>query len=582
MDQIKDSKNVSIEKKPKKKHRLTKLWISLGITITLAVAPIAAFYICFFDGTSNKVERDPNFDTASVMKNMGIDALDNTGTTGTIDVNITTGTFNQMLIEGLNQIYAATPALESVIKGFYLETSDEEYNFMLDIDAYGVFKTRLKILTSLENSEVDGNEAFIFKINDIKIGLIGGFYNFAKEKLSTILNDSFLNGLFGNLGLSFTSDIENNRIYYLKSSIPSDINHFLNNTSTLYSTMLEEFFLNGLFDLAFKKEGLSGSIDLQTLSQNEDYVTSEKMNTVAWQNFNDNIEDWLKNEIIPESLADNAFEYLIKGRTVATSELNAALSGKDLSSYGISDPTTYEGVIVDYGHGGSGKIERPEKTLDKVMQDQINYNDITSQKLIGKISESDLNKTFGSSNAIGNYFLLERKTSDGDFKVNTFLISNLYVNVFSDCIKMVFDISINGYDTYVCLKALYSSFDNYKISFTIDELLYGSYACSDAYKDVIWSLFKNALSTDDTFSFSDDGTNKVVSVNFAQAVEDSGFKAVIDATGSPKLTMDGATLADEGHIIISIEQKQKTDNHLSVFYIKREEFIVTFAKDKVE
>src|SRR5574344_543987 len=131
MDQIKDSKNVSIEKKPKKKHRLTKLWISLGITITLAVAPIAAFYICFFDGTSNKVERDPNFDTASVMKNMGIDALDNTGTTGTIDVNITTGTFNQMLIEGLDQIYATTPALESVIKGFYLETSDEEYNFML-------------------------------------------------------------------------------------------------------------------------------------------------------------------------------------------------------------------------------------------------------------------------------------------------------------------------------------------------------------------------------------------------------------------------------------------------------------------
>ena len=562
MDESKNVKNVEIDKisstKKKRKHRK---WIIPLVAATLLVAtPIALVYGFLYDNKTTTFVHDEEFDVNNATYYSAVDALDNTKTTKKINLNISSDIFNELLYMKFTAISDALPVeFKDIFTNLYLETSESNYNFVLDIDLKNLFKTRIKIVTTLANEIINDKEAIVFNVTDIKVGRLGGLYDLLQKYLPDFTSDEFILGLFDGIGLSFEVDMSQRKIIYYKDKIPADISSFVSNQNDLYAGIMAEFFARNLFSAKFAKSGLVGVIDLESLTTNNDFLTKEKENDVLWENYETLSEQLINDNVFVHEDVNNVYNYMLYGFEKADSTFKDKFTSEVINTlkaepYSIVDPTTYKGVFTNETDKEEHKIVVPNQTLVEKLSANVDATKIATTHEIGRVSEDDLNLVLNSSNIIGNNFLLEKYTkvnNEYKQKINSFTITNFYGNIIKDHIKLVVDIAINGLDTYVCIDAKYLSFENYKVTYDLNEIYYGEKVASDDFKGLMFDLVEAALDNDSNFSFNK--TNKTITIDFIDSINNPLVLSAINAVGKAKFSSTGESLESAGELILTAE-----------------------------
>ena len=529
MDESKNVKNVEIDKisstKKKRKHRK---WIIPLVAATLLVAtPIALIYGFLYDNKTTTFVHDEEFDVNNATYYSAVDALDNTKATKQINLNISSDIFNELLYMKFATISDALPVeLKDIFTNLYLETTESNYNFVIDINLKNLFKTRIKIVTTLAND---------------------------------FTSDEFILGLFDGIGLSFEVDMSQRKIIYYKEKIPADISSFVSNQNDLYAGIMAEFFARNLFSAKFAKTGLVGVIDLESLTTNNDFLTKEKENDVLWESYETLSEQLINDNVFVHEDVNNVYNYMLYGFEKADSTFKDKFTTEVINTlkaepYSISDPITYKGVFTNETDKEEHKIVVPELTLVEKLRANVDVTKIATTHEIGRVSEDDLNLVLNSSNIIGNNFLLEKYAKvDDEYKqkINSFTITNFYGNIIKDHIKLVVDISINGLDTYVCIDAKYLSFENYKVTYDLNEIYYGEEVASDDFKGLMFDLVEAALDNDSNFSFNK--TNRTITIDFIDSISDPLVLSAINAVGKAKFSSTGDSLESAGELILAAE-----------------------------
>ena len=149
----------------KKKKRLPGfIRFLIGFFITIIVIAgllVGAVFICFFDGSHKQTNVKEEYTNQEVFNEILVDSLDNTKTSQKINVAITEDQLNQVLYNA----YKDNNELKGVIKNFFVEADNGKYNFIMEVDAMGYFKTRLILATHLETTE----QLLTFKVDDVKV-----------------------------------------------------------------------------------------------------------------------------------------------------------------------------------------------------------------------------------------------------------------------------------------------------------------------------------------------------------------------------------------------------------------------------
>lgn len=554
MDQTNDSNKVGLEKKPKKKNHLLRLFITLAVIVTIIGGAIAGVYIAFYDGHTSQVVRDENFELKHEIALEGIRGLDDTEDTGEINFNIPIDTFNQLLIQEVDKIHSMMPDIKENFTSLYIEAKDDVYTFAADIKFNVFFKTRLKLITTLVKDEIDGETAYIFNIDDIKLGRVGGLYKLAKNLAGSILTDDFIESLLSTSGLSIKADLANNRLYYMFSSISDDINKFLDNDSLFFQTMMGEFFNLELFTMDMEEEGVSGLINLEPLSHNPNYLTKEKENNVDWRLLQANAASLVQKGLLSEEQAHEGYNFFLYGfGGLEDEEVMTKIRNADLSEYGISDPEHYTGIFVNEGDDSDGKVVRPANSLKDNVSEQVSQSILTGDYAVdgtlATIDEDMLNLTLGSSSAVGNHLMMSM-FDNGTFKMNGYVVNNMYANIVDNSLRLVVSISINGYNTYCCLNLNPVSYSDYKVTFHIDGITYGESPVSDSFKASVYDLVENAWTSEDCFSF--DASNENLIIDFSDSFT-ADQKTLIEAYGTTKVEYSGTSLSDNGSLTLKVQ-----------------------------
>ena len=571
-NQSRENFSSSAQRKKKKKH--VGLWVTLIIIFVLIIAPIGAIFALFYDNGKTNTTKDPNFKIADVLLDATVDSLDNTAQTGKISLNINENTFNQILLSTYEDIFKKDDTLSKYISSLSLETGDKYYTFILDVNLANFFNSRIRLVTEMKDEKVNNLSAYVFEIKDLKIGRLGGFYSVIKNNFSSLLNDQTINDMFNSFGLSFVSDLTNDRIYYYKDDVGGDITNIIGDSSALFKGVVNELFDEEHFSIAFNKNGMTGEVNLSSFAKNEAYVDDDKKLNVDWEKYKKITKQLLDKGIVSVDKAQELFEYLIKGASSSSYFAGDTSPLKDMNWDGydikIDDVSSYSGIYLP-----NGSIKKLEKDVKQIVQDQINIVDIYKNHHIATLNEEDLNSAIQTSSVIGTTYLLEREVSENNYKINTLIVSDMYTNIDKEGLKIAITLSINGYDTYICVDAKNNGFNplNYTLSFDIEEIYYGEKAISEDFKNAIYNIISDGFEAGGKAIKFDKESHQII-VQFELSVDDSGEKTNIEAVGTPIVHFEGEKLSDEGKIIIDIDPNI-TFNTSSSF--PKEQLIAYFA-----
>ena len=544
MDHIKDIDNVEVSKKKKKKHKA--LWITLGVILLLLITPIAVIYGCFYDGTITEMGEIESLDKEKFMMDAAVDSLDNTKDTGKITISISEEKLTQLLRTAFNEVSDSITDinLKNYITNIELVTSEEDWRFVVHARYENIFKTKVTIITKIyRNEEIS---AFEFDIKDVKVGRIEGLYTPVKNIASKYFNfdtDEFISDMVKQTGLSFEYSPESKKIIYTDEAINADIMKYLNNgDDDIYNTILRELFDPQAFKLILNKDGITGEIDLAHLSKNAQFQDDSKKVDYGLLNFNSQVASLIGNKIIDSTQTKNMYNYLVGGYAKASTSLKEALEGKDLTSVGISDYTKYNGVIPNVSND----------YLKKTIEEQATLTNITTNNEIGRLTEENINHFINATNIIGYSYFMEREVDENTYKVNTLTIDNFYANIIENNLMLVIGVSINGYETLICIDMAYKECDslNYNLTFDISEMYFGEDVASDKLKSNVYSLVEKALENDETLFFDKETTTLTINILNSISAE---AKAVIDATGGMEFEMSGKSLNDDGELIFKVK-----------------------------
>lgn len=573
MDPKLDKVELKPQQKQKKKKKHVGLWVTLGIVFVLIIAPIAATYICFFDNSKSDVKKDETFKTEEVFQNAFVSSLDNVKESHSLELNISTDTFNQLLVNALESAVKDNNTFKEMFTGIKLETKDDKYIFMIDINLKTIFQTRVYITTAFSDEVIEGSgSSLVFTITDIKLGRISGINAIISKIAPNLLTDETLVGMFSSFGLSFKSDLKNSRLYYPKSSFTQDILNKVPSTGELFNAVLKQL-LDATAEnsnILFKKEGLSGQFDLSKFAKNNQFIDETKRNSVEWDKIKEICLTMILDGVLGEnytgkdsSLHTDLYTYLVDGYSTVSSSLKPILDniksekGDDaFNKYSkgtiqIPSISGYNGIWTDTAETGKIVLRDSDYLKDQFVAG-ISPTRIMNEHIIGTVSENLITELTGCSSIIGNPYLIAGIGSNKTFTISPVTMTDMYANIVNGSIRFTIDFNLNGYDTYMCIDTKFESFSeaDYKINLKIDNMYFGETKMNDEFKSALSDMLDDAFNDIDLVTF--DKATQLLSLSFKDAIDPS-IQTVISTTGKPTFVMTGTNLEDEGLLVLGVE-----------------------------
>lgn len=536
----------------RKKH--TGLKVFLWLLLLLVVLPIGLVYGLAYDSSGSAPSYDDGFNQETSAKKMAYASLDDTKTSGSMDFVVSQDDLNQILLHALSDKTSSIPGYE----GAYVEITDTQYIFNFKIKPISIFATHLYLYSTFSSDDAN----YIFHIDDIKIGRLGGLTDLGMTLLSNYLSEDAMASMLSATGLSIKVSYASRNITYAKADLPEDLIAMSGlDSSSLGGGAITYLLNSSLLSLNFNSDkAIKASIDLSSLASNAAYslpLASSSVN-LDYSKYATALASLLNSGSVSLSSAQTVFDYFMFGYS-SLSETNKSvvtrsLSGKDLTSIGITDLTAYEGL----GYG-------EELDADSKM-DEFKANVPTAALAIagggstslGSIKESDFSSLFENADIIGTSFLAIYQEGDV-YHVNLVGIDDCYTNIIDDHLILTVGLSFNGYKTILVadLKDGKSSATDFKMELSFASLSFGNMAISltdgNSIESGLYSALKSGLGGISWVSFDD--ANKEIIVDFTSLASSSGLTSLLSVAGlTPSLALKGADISAAGTLDFGVSK----------------------------
>lgn len=522
----------------------------LGAIITLIIIGAIIVggvvgYSMVYDASNPTTTQDENFSIEKTMTKKVFAGFDNLATNnGNYQLSLTQEELNQTLLLLVNQ---SGTNLQENLRGVELTIDAEKQTYTFSVYVtFSFFKTKINLTTNLQETD----EAYVFTIQSLSIGKINGLESIALNILKGVVSEDSINSIFKNNGLSLTMSYNNKNLTYNKADLIQDASILLSSYSdnTLYSALLEEFLSLDLLSFDFYTDkSLSVGLDLSLFSNNVNYVTTDKnLTDLDLKTYVDNLETLLDNKIIDNSGSHDqyVYDYLTKGYTNISDEAKAYIDTLDLSSIGITINQLYTGYQHD-----SDNQDIVENTILNNQENLLTEGVITLDEEI--VNEYLLSQ----SQFVTTGYVLTGLVEDNDYDVVYFAIDNCYINFLQDSngderMYLTLGLSVNGYETVLCLDSVKTESTAFGMTMTIDNIAFGNHSMNENLQNEIFSLVGDALSTSDWLTF--DATSKTFTIDFQPYL--SEYISTIEILGytlSLETTINGSSLSDDGYLTLT-------------------------------
>lgn len=521
------------------KKRHVGLWVTLIAFTVIFVLPVTLLYALFFDSTvygfvGSEVQ------ATTLIEAKAVNGFASTKETGKVALSIEQQDINELLYTAQKSFPAEA---SNFLKDFYCQIDGNRYNFSFAAEV-PLFKTRINISTSFAKYDDASGRGVAFKIEDIKLGRIGGMAGLAASLAGNYLNDQSLTDMFAGTGLNMKVTLAEGKITYARADYIADFKKFLGETP-LVSAFVDEVFSSEMVTLnTDAKIGLD--IDLSTLHTHADYCSPERDLGIDLRAVDTKVATLLANGIIDRDAnhLKQVLNFLVRGYDLASSEAKAYIQGKSFESIGITDVTAYQGFNLGEG-----------TDLTTAFSSRITASDVMLGKL-GYIDENDIADAFKSNVAIGQGNILTAQNGT-EYKAASICIDNFYANIMNGHVYLVVGYSMDGYETSVVFDTSIQMAENKVMKLEVENLYYGTHAASLEMKNAFYDVIADSLKGADTVAFDKSSGTFTFDFDAAFNEADPAAKAVIDAAYGAgknlKASVEGTTLAENGKIVLELK-----------------------------
>ena len=558
------------------KHTRTKVvwpWAIL-ITLLLVIAiPIGLVYGFFYDDSTKIIYLQPGMTSDTLGNRIIVDSVDNTKDSHNIDVVVTENDVDNLIHYGLEKSNYSS----KLVKKSYVHVENNRYQFYADIDLT-YFKTRIRFDTLLGESE--DHQDFIFSIQQIVIGRVGGFTEISKSAIGAFVNENSINHFLSKTGLSMKYEEKNLRFVYHKIDAFNDMSKMVKTDGVdLYYVIMKNMISDNLLQYDFNaNDFINATLDcsiMQTNSLVTDNSSHMRVNPeLVTTRCRDKLVKLVNNHAFnPDEVSPViVFDFLFKGWEAMSAEAKVLLEDINMSSVGISNKTLYQG----FG------LYDPDFTLQNRLNSSVNIDNLVSRdasknKKVSTIRESDINRYLAGTSIVGYTTILERYKDDGSYKANYITIDNFYCNLYDGQIEgrtrpiaeFVCKLNINGYHTSLTISS-YADSDakqGKSYAYKINEVKYGA-ASGETMKEDIIGILAQALNEGDGAMVAIE-SDYTIRFNFEQNLEytrDACEEEVFENTGhrydfsnyfsetNIKFYTTGSSRNDDGSIYVQLSR----------------------------
>ena len=564
---------------PVKRKRHIGLWITFIILFLVVILPVGLVFAFFFDPTHTTSEElgvKTTGEQKPFTENLVVDLFDYTDDASkknSLSFSITEQDINQTLYDNL--LSPMDENTRSFIPQAYLDVG-EEYTFVVEMNAYGFFKSRLFLITTLSQSE--NPKGLMFELKSLKIGRLGGLQSIVIGAINNSITDSDIETeLSKSLPISVESHIitpSNGKryLFYPHDNFVADINKMvdLGSDMAFFKDFVIDMVSENKFSFDFYKDkGIQGLMSLQEFHDNSTYGS-----------YNDYVIDFAQkteiNKYLPTLLKngnanENNIDMLTKFISYGYSQLSLAEKAM------INSASYLPGVLgksaSSYSEEREAKFATKGSALDKVEQiDEIVSNQVSKALTPSKISEIVLNNgghvvdavvnevqlhdVLKTSSVIGYGKTLYRQTDDGGYKVAFVSIDNMYINIVGDKLYFVLGININGYEVSMILSSRIQTGSAGSIYFKLDgdNAYFGNYKIPATLFNSFSSMLGSVMESSGWFSY--DKTNNRFAINFSEAINTNPQILILKASGLSidiGISVVGDKTSDNGYISVSVD-----------------------------
>lgn len=392
------------------------------------------------------------------------------------------------------------------------------------------------VKANVEISEDNGNIVIVVK--NISIG-----------KLST---DSFIvkNFILPNINIKNLEDSlkqDSIDISFDKTTYELTINITKDKISNLIlSSMGEDY--NSLFNVLLTEiVGKNEYLDFQFNENSklgfelylDDFISQYKSLYNMESKINDvknKISTLLNNEVISINDASLLFDYLVRGYEAMKEENQTKISSLDLSSIGINDVTTYEGII-----------SRSELTMATIFVSNIpNISDIAQIILDGSydidISEAKLNEILNSLDFIGTSFAFTSTHT------NYIMIKSMYAEILDDKLNLHLIVDFNGCEISIDVDTSSNPIQGLQMSLNVQKINLGQLEMQESSKLDLLNFLHGMLKDSDIDYITINPEESTILLDFTNYLDEK-YASLLEHLGNQKMILSSS---DEGKIIIRL------------------------------
>lgn len=527
------------------------LWF-FGVILFLILLIAGLLYGFFYDGSTIKYVDQNSADQNVALKDKAqyklVDSFADTKSTGLVTFSLSQDDLNSVLLSVKDKAAKQLPSAIN-LTSLGVEITDTEYIFSVSV-SLPLFKTRVYLHCSLNETKINDQDGYEFKINKCRLARASFLSNLALTTIKKYINNDTLNDTFKQNNLSLKADLEQNRITYTKNDLLNDILTMTANNNadvTLSQAFISSAFEYNLLKTNFYKDhSINLSIDLTTLKDNPNYTHTGKGITVD----NDKLATYLttlmdnnKFEVTDENV-NTVMHYLLNGYDNSSDNAKTFVNGKDFSIIGIDNVKTYKGVNTATSVDFNAEIKNQFPSITKLVTDSKAGK---KEEKIASFSEDQLTNLLLSSGLFG-YSSIFYKKVDNKYNVAYMTIDNCYCDIQDNKLSIVFNLNMNGYQTSVIIDTTPSSMQNYKVNMKINKLLIGNVEIGGELKKFLYDVIDNGLKSDQDnyIAFSKADENLILNLN--PAVSNSDLSKYEANCFTSKMT--GANLAAIGNFEI--------------------------------
>ena len=497
----------AVPKKPKKRMPgwAKFLIIFFSIIIGLPLLLVGIFYACFYNGSFKGPQGRDGIENAQVFEEAMVDSLDYTKGEKKIRVRVTEQMLNQVLYNASKSIREGEAG--EYVDNIYVEVDEDSYNFVLQAKYKSLFKTKAIIFTKLEI----GEENIVFKIDNVKVGNIGGMKGLFKLILNKAgVTSESLTKTLQESGLSMTADLDKLEIVYPIEDFKHDVtNKFVPENNDEYAAILSEtlnitdfykILPNSPLSTTDNTRALELAINIENMKANSETfgidgftMKDGYFNEIA-EHAKEKVVGYLNANYITKEDAATVFKYHVVGYDYLSA-----------NEKGIVDSyLTYDLIDSDEGHYDYSVPEN--ESLEYICRSQIqsqagdikNITDLHNKAVAVSVDTDQVDKMLGSSNVLGTPYVFTRKTDNG-YKLNYVVISRVSTVVSTDengnqILYFVISVNMNGYEIHLSLATeSITTTDFAKMQFKVSDMYLGTHKVSPKTKEVFMKMVTDSI-----------------------------------------------------------------------------------------